>query len=153
MQASASATNESPRRLPLRLFRNWPRCTGCFLGAPVGESEEEVARFRDHQLLGHIAHDGVCAVVARDDKAVVGFAYGYPGQRGRWWRERLAANLPASVAAMWLGGHLEFVELAVMGSRQSQGIGGWLHDLLLEALPHRRAPLWTWTWDAPARRL
>lgn len=54
---------------------------------------------------------------------------------------------------IWLDGHFELVELAILGSQQRRGIGGRLNDLLIEGSPHSRALLETWTWDSPARRL
>jgi len=124
-------------------------------GAPgYDEGEDAVARFRDEQLPLHATRDGFrCAVAHDDDDAIVGFAYGYTGERGQWWSDQIAANAPADVVERWLGGHFEFVELAVDPAVQRQGLGRALHDGLLAGLPHERALLTTYTDDRPAPRL
>lgn len=54
----------------------------------------------------------------------------------------------------WVGGHFEFVELAVMPDARGCGIGRRLHDALLADLPHERALLSTSARsDDPAVRL
>ena len=73
----------------------------------------------------------------------VGFTYGYTGSRGQWWTEQVARHMDEVTARQWLGGHFELVELHVHPAYQGQGIGGRLHDLLLQGLPHRRALLST----------
>jgi len=117
------------------------------------EGEESVARFRDEQLPLHAARDGFRCAVARDGGALVGFAYGYTGERGQWWSDQIAANAPPDVVERWLGGHFEFVELAVVPAVQRQGLGSALHDALLSGLPHERALLTTYADDRPAPRL
>jgi hypothetical protein len=49
---------------------------------------------------------------------------------------------PAAVAD-WVGGHFEFVELAVHPVDRGHGTGGRVHDTLLAGLPHQRALLGT----------
>lgn len=44
---------------------------------------------------------------------LVGFAYSYTGRRGQYWSDLVAGALPADVAAVWVGGHTEVVEVAV----------------------------------------
>ncbi|MEW6047961.1 MAG: GNAT family N-acetyltransferase, partial [Bacillota bacterium] len=96
-----------------------------------------------HLLLSHADRDGFRCVVAFLHEAPVGFAYGYTGRRGQWWTEQVARHLDGAKAREWLGDHFELVELHVHPSYQGQGIGGRLHDRLLEGLPHRRALLST----------
>ena len=48
-----------------------------------------------------------------------------------------------SAADAWVGGHWEFVELAVHPEHRRRGLGGHLHDALLEGLPHERSLLQT----------
>ena len=123
-------------------------------GAPgYDEGEESAARFRDEQLPLHATRDGFRCAVAHDGEALVGFAYGYTGERGQWWSDQVAANASADVVERWLGGHFEFVELAVDPAAQRQGLGSALHDTLLAGLPHERALLTTYTDDRPAPRL
>ena len=92
-------------------------------------------------------------MVARQHGRILGFAYGYTGRRGQWWSDQVAERVPRELAERWLDGHFEFVELAVHPDHQRQGLGGALHDALLDDLPHARALLSTWTEDYPARLL
>ncbi|HLN78470.1 MAG TPA: GNAT family N-acetyltransferase [Nocardioidaceae bacterium] len=123
-------------------------------GAPgYDEGEEEVRRFLEEQLPRHIERDGFRLAQATADGVVVGFAYGYTGQRGQWWTDRVATLAPAEVVEEWLGGHFELVELAVDPVVQRGGVGARLHDELLAGLPHERALLSTYRDDRAAPRL
>jgi ribosomal protein S18 acetylase RimI-like enzyme len=101
----------------------------------------------------HCARPEFRLVVAEDDRSLVGFAYGYVGDRGQWWSDQVVAALPAPVADLWVGGHFEFVELGVLESHRGRGIGARLHDELMSGTEHRRALLSTDDADTPARRL
>lgn len=91
---------------------------------------------------------------AFDGDALVGFAYGYVGDLGQYWPDRVAAALGAEEAREWVGGHFEVVELAVRASHRRRGIGGALHDALMADPPSDRALLSTDDGDdAPAARL
>lgn len=81
-------------------------------------------------------------VAAERDGDLLGFAWGYTGERGQWWADRIAGAL-AEDADAWVGGHWEFVELAVHPEHRRRGLGGLLHDALLEGLTHERALLQT----------
>lgn len=81
-------------------------------------------------------------VTAERDGDLVGFAWGYTGERGQWWADRIAGALGGAADA-WVGGHWEFVELAVHPEHRRRRLGGLLHDALLEGLPHERALLQT----------
>ncbi|HEX2499780.1 MAG: GNAT family N-acetyltransferase [Actinomycetes bacterium] len=123
-------------------------------GAPgYNEPPEAAERFRTEQLPGHADRTGFRCVVARLDGRVVGFAYGHTGEFGQWWTDWVASRAPVEVVAEWLGGHFEFVELAVDPLVQGSGIGQALHDRLLAGLPHRRAVLATYRDDRAAPRL
>ena len=65
----------------------------------------------------------------------------------------MAERVPQELEDEWLGGHFEFVELAVDPDHQGRGLGAALHDALLAGLPHARALLSTWRDERPARRL
>ena len=65
----------------------------------------------------------------------------------------MAQRIPHELAEEWLDRHFEFVELAVDPIHQRRGIGGALHDALLQSLPHDRALLSTWQEERPARSL
>lgn len=96
----------------------------------------------------HRAREDYRLVTAESDGVLVGFAWGYTGRPGQFWSDFVLRTLGAA-AAPWVGGHLEFVELAVDPGSQGRGIGGLLHDAMLEGLPHDRALLGT-TDDADA---
>ncbi|MGE5139638.1 MAG: GNAT family N-acetyltransferase, partial [Rudaea sp.] len=61
--------------------------------------------------------------------------------------------LSPEARAQWLGNCFEFVELAVLPSQQGQGIGGQLHDALLEGVPYRTAVLSTYSGENRAMQL
>ena len=85
---------------------------------------------------------------------LVGFAYGYTGDKGQWWTDNALEILNPDVAEAWLGGHFELVSVAVRESARGTGIGRELMRALLDGLPHERSVLMTSS-DAsdPARRL
>lgn len=113
----------------------------------------DIARFRDEQLLKHAPRKDFRIAIAREDGQLVGFAYGYTGEVGQWWTDRML-RLASPHVHSWLGGHFEFVEIAVRPRWQGKGIGSALHDGLLAGLPHDRAMLTTWQDEnRPARRL
>jgi GNAT superfamily N-acetyltransferase len=113
----------------------------------------DTARFRDEQLLKHAPRAGFRLAIARADGELVGFAYGYTGEVGQWWTDRMLRLAPPDVHP-WLGGHFELVEIAVRPRWQGKGVGSAVHDTLLAGLPHGRAMLTTWQDEnRPARRL
>jgi ribosomal protein S18 acetylase RimI-like enzyme len=123
-------------------------------GAPgYDEPEESVRRFLDEQLPSHTTRDGFRCAIARSSDQVIGFGYGYTGQRGQWWSDWVAQRAPAEVVQRWLGGHFEFVELAVDPAEHGHGVGTELHDALLAGLSHEVALLTTYGDDRAAARL
>lgn len=82
----------------------------------------------------HAGRDGYRLVVGRDGPAVAGFAWGYTGQRGQYWSDLVVAALPPAVTAEWVGGHFEFVELAVAQAHRRHGLGRRLHEGLLDGV-------------------
>lgn len=113
----------------------------------------DVAKFRDEQLLKHVPRKDFRIAIARDGGELVGFAYGYTGEVGQWWTDRMLRLAPPDVHP-WLGGHFELVEIALRPPWQGKGIGSALHDTLLAGLPHDRAMLTTWQDETrPARVL
>jgi GNAT superfamily N-acetyltransferase len=121
-----------------------------FAAPPHDEPPEAADRFRG-SLARHAALPGFRATVAWAAGAdLVGFGYGHTSLPGQWWHDRAAA---APEAGPWLDEPFVIVELAVRPRVQRQGIGGGLHDLLLEGLPHTRAVLSARQDDAGAQRL
>ena len=114
------------------------------------DPEREVVRFRN-VLSRHADRSGFRCKVARGDHGVLGVAYGYTGRRGQWWHDVVAAALPSEEAEQWLGDCFELVELHLLPEVQGRGVGGRLHDELLNGLPHSTAALSTL--DAETRAL
>ncbi len=91
-------------------------------------------------------------LVVRCRGAVVGFGYGYTGERGQWWTEHVARSLTGLQRAEWLDvPHYEVVELHVHPAFQRQGLGSRLLANLLTRQPHDRALLSTQAGSRPAR--
>jgi len=65
-------------------------------GAPgYDEDPARAEAFAKEQLPLHSQRDGFKFVAARsDDDRIVGFAYGFTGQRGQWWSDRIAETAP-----------------------------------------------------------
>lgn len=124
-----------------------------FCAPGSGEPPSAVDRFRDDQLPAHTGRDGFRCALAERRGLLIGFAYGYTGEHGQWWTDHVTARVPPEVAKEWLGGHFEFVQLAVDPIRQRRGLGEGLVTRLLEGLPHARALLTTYRDDRPATRL
>ncbi len=84
-------------------------------------------------------------LVARsDDGTLAGFTYGYLGGPDQWWHDIVAKAMTEEQRQRWLPpGHFEFVELHVRADLQRRGIGGRLHDALLEGLEGPAAVLST----------
>lgn len=92
----------------------------------------------------HSARDGFRVARALDDDGgLLGFAWGYTGQRGQWWTDRLVEVLDDAVATEWLGGHREVVSMAVRIEARGRGLGRSLLGALVDAVPGERALLQT----------
>lgn len=118
------------------IYRKAWSATGFF---PV---EEELPGF-SARLERHASNPDFRLCVTREGGSAVGFAYGYTSVPGGWWRQMVAAGLPPDAAEQWFDDCFEFAELAVVPGYQRRGIGGALHDRLLDGLPRRRAILST----------
>jgi ribosomal protein S18 acetylase RimI-like enzyme len=101
----------------------------------------------------HCARDGFRLAVVRDGDMLAGFAWGYVGQPGQFWSDWVIRALPEEVTRTWVGGHFEFVELAVLPEYRRRGFGRRLHDVLLDGVPAERALLGTDNDDSAAVRL
>jgi ribosomal protein S18 acetylase RimI-like enzyme len=146
--------SEAPRDEVLARLEEFGGVYARTFGAPgYDEPLEAAQRFQEEQLPRHAGRDGFRCVVARRGETMLGFAYGYTGERGQFWSDWVAGRVPEQITDAWVGGHFEFVELAVDPGEQGHGIGGALHDALLVGLPHERALLSTYRDDRPAPRL
>jgi ribosomal protein S18 acetylase RimI-like enzyme len=102
----------------------------------------------------HSTRRGFRLARAYDGDALVGFAYGYTGERGQWWTDNACTVLEPEVAEAWLGGHFEVVSVGVVEAARGGGVGRGLMRVLLEGLPHDRLLLMTTSDPSdPARRL
>jgi ribosomal protein S18 acetylase RimI-like enzyme len=102
----------------------------------------------------HRTREGFRLARAFNGDALVGFGYGYTGQRGQWWTDNVDKVLEPDVADAWLGGHFELVNLAVLEDARGAGIGRALMRSLTDGLQHERLLLMTTSDESdPARRL
>lgn len=97
----------------------------------------DYATWRTDLFDRHAGRDGYRLAVALDDDEVIGFAWGYVGQRGQYWTDLVHDALPSKVVARWVGDHFEFVELAVLSGQRGTGPGRALHDRLLDEVTRR----------------
>jgi ribosomal protein S18 acetylase RimI-like enzyme len=123
-----------------------------FGAAPYVEDEARLAGFAEQVLPTHAPRRDFRCVVGLEAGEVLGFAYGYTGEPGQWWHDRVVAQLGAA-AAEWATEPFEVVTLAVRPAAQRRGIGGRLHDALLTGLSNRTALLSVWDTGIPALRL
>lgn len=85
----------------------------------------------------HASRQGFRLAVALEQRTLVGFSWGYVGERGQYWSELVCEALPREVTADWVGGHFEVVELAVLPSYRRKRLGQALHDRLLDGVDTR----------------
>jgi len=118
----------------------------------LAEIWPDASRARIDEILPrHVTRDGFRFLGAFADDRVVGFVYGYRGAGGQWWHDRVAAALGPDGTERWLPpGHFEFTELHVRPEYRRRGIGGSLHDALLEGLEAPTTVLSTQTDNEPA---
>jgi len=121
----------------------------------IGEIWPDASRSRIDEILPrHVAREGFRFFGAFVDDGLVGFVYGYLGAAGQWWHDRVAAALGPEASERWLGpGHFEFTELHVRAEFRRRGIGGKLHDTVLDGLDAPTAVLSTQTDNEPALAL
>jgi ribosomal protein S18 acetylase RimI-like enzyme len=108
-------------------------------------------------MAGHARYPGFRALAGVREGQVAGFCYGFHGQRGQWWHDRVRDELAAvhgeSTAQAWLADPLEVAELHVLPDYQGQGIGTALLGTLSTGRAERTAVLSTPDTESPARRL
>jgi ribosomal protein S18 acetylase RimI-like enzyme len=123
-----------------------------FREPPYSKGENVVRQFQN-TLPRHSEREGFRCVVARDVGEFVGFGYGYTSRPGQWWHDEVVRRLDAREKTFWFKDAFEIVELAVRPRMQGYGVGGRLHDRLLEGLSQRCAVLSTLDADTRGYRL
>jgi GNAT superfamily N-acetyltransferase len=122
---------------------------------PFGEGDEQADAFAA-ELADEVDESGFRCCVALAGDEPVGFAYGCPasmeGPEDAWTRE-LVDSVGPDVAARWIRAQFAFIWTAVQPRWQGHGLGGRLHDALLETATQPRAWLVTYPFDCPAVRL
>jgi ribosomal protein S18 acetylase RimI-like enzyme len=118
----------------------------------LAEIWPDAARARVDEILPrHVVRDGFRSLGAFAERRLVGFVYGYRGGAGQWWHDHVAIVLGPDGEQRWLApGHFEFTELHVRSDFRRRGVGGSLHDALLEGIDAPTAVLSTQTDNAPA---
>jgi GNAT superfamily N-acetyltransferase len=107
----------------------------------------------------HAGFPSFRALQVRDDGTgnVVGFAYGFHGQRGQWWYDTvwnaLVRAIGAARTADWLANCIEVAEVHVLKPYQRGGLGTQLLTTLTSDRTERTAVLSTPDRDTTARRL
>jgi ribosomal protein S18 acetylase RimI-like enzyme len=98
--------------------------------------------WRDETIPKHASRRDFAFLVAREHGDVIGFAYGYSGDFGQWWTDRVATSVDDQLRSEWLDPpHFEVCELHVRPDRQRLGVGARLLAELLAAQPHDRVLL------------
>jgi ribosomal protein S18 acetylase RimI-like enzyme len=90
-------------------------------------------------------------IVALHRGVAVGMGFGHRSLPGQWWHDAVAVHVGPGNPVLqeaWV-----LVELAVLPAWQGYGIGGLLHDTLLEAQPFPRTLLSTEVTNERARRI
>jgi GNAT superfamily N-acetyltransferase len=94
---------------------------------------------------------------ASGPRPVLGFSYGFHGQRGQWWYDAVSAALTGAIGqaltASWLADSIEVAEVHVRKDQQRRGIGTRLLTGLVAGRPERAALLSTPDRESTARRL
>ena len=122
---------------------------------PFSEGEEQADAFAA-ELADEVEEAGFRCCVALAGGASVGFAYGSPAYAeapvDAWTRE-LVASVGAEVAERWIRAQFAFIWMAVQPEWQGNGLGGRLHDTVIDTATQPRAWLVTYPFDCPAVRL
>ena len=123
-----------------------------FAAPPYARGKGDTKSFA-RQLAKHQTYEGFRLIAAQEENDLLGFAYGYVGKPGYWWRSTVSQKMDAVTVEAWLSDYFEVVELAVHPRAQGRGVGGRLHDELLNGLSQRTAALSTAQAETPALAL
>ena len=88
----------------------WPSVFG-----PVADEHQWRTRFWEQ----HRGRADFRLITAERGDSLLGFAWGYTGERGQWWADMVHEAIETD-AEDWVGGHFEVVELAVDPEHQGQ---------------------------------
>lgn len=122
--------------------------------AQVHQLDAQAVAMREEIMRRHFHRRGYEGLVAVQDQRLVGFAYGYTGDPGQYWYDKVWAAMTPQQRSEWMEPeHFEFVELAVHPQGQRQGIGAQLHDRLLANRPESVALLTVRADNQPALSL
>jgi ribosomal protein S18 acetylase RimI-like enzyme len=105
--------------------------------AAVFDDFNDAETWRAELFERHARRHGYRLAVARDADGMVGFAWGYVGEKGQYWTDLVAAALPHEVVSAWVGGHFELVELAVLRTHRGRGLGRRLLAGVLDGVARR----------------
>lgn len=124
--------------------------------APYDEPPERGRDWAHGALVRHASLPAFELVCAEREGRLLGFAYGVVGSDDSWFAGYIREHAPREVSEAWLGGQGELAELAVLPEAQRQGLGGALHDAVVQNLERagaHRAILVTQSAATPARAL
>ena len=115
-----------------------------FRPAPYKKTDEEIAEF-EAQLTPATKRKGFVAAVAQIESVgqPIGFCYGYTVSADTYFYKLVAKNLNDAAKTFWLTDCFQLTEMAVLPHYQGRGIGGELHNTLLNAQSHPKAILAT----------
>lgn len=132
--------------------------------ADAMEADAALLPGRRELMRRHAAYPAFKALEARtsgyaddDQRAVVGFSYGFHGEPGQWWFDAVFAALSRTIGpaltAGWLTDCVEVAEVHVRKEQQHGGIGTRMLTALTAGRPERIAMLSTPDRETTARRL
>lgn len=113
-----------------------------FAGPPYEEGSSAKGRFLS-RWRAQRSMPGWTGVGAWAEGLLVGLAYGHAARRGVPWVDALLAQLTPTGRTKWGEDAFLFCELAVMQDHQGRGVGGRLHDALIQKVGHATALLTT----------